>query len=309
MELYSGKISQVPYHEDDVETLSDQTAGLLGLAEPQNASIVETGVAGTANARVSQERTADSGGAGTEMSLKSTSPWEHSMGKKRGPVARETAVQAAKTGAELKRARKQSIKEKKRAANEAQRLDTPFYLAVAEGKPKAKHRAPVPTIPSRITERLDSAVVEDDTDANTQLEFGPLVLDSPASDCLLASGITKPTGIQAEGMGPIVDGESVVLHAMTGSGKTLAFLLPLMQRWAPSLFGDRKGAESSSDGAFRLLLALPTRELAVQVAREVVLLAGGVTAPVELLVDSGVHHDLGKVTAPIVVGSAKILER
>ena len=234
------------------------------------------------------------------------------MTKERRQVTREAAVQAAKTGAELKRARRQSIKEKKRAANEAQRLDTPFYLAVAEGKPKAKHRAPVPTIPSRITERLDSAVVEDDanTSTNTQLEFGPLVLDSPASDCLLASGITKPTGIQMEGMGPIVDGESVVLHAMTGSGKTLAFLLPLMQRWTPSLFGDRKGAKSSSsDSAFRLLLALPTRELAVQVAREVVLLAGGVTAPVELLVDSGVHHDLGKVTAPIVVGSAKILER
>lgn len=308
MELYAGKIARVPYHEN-VEALSDQTASLLGLAEPQKAGIVETEAVGTGNTHVGQQRTADAGGAETEMNTQSKSPLERSMAKKRDPVAREAAVQAAKTGAELKRARKQSIKEKKRAANEAQRLDTPFYLAVAEGKPKARHRAPVPTIPSRITERLDSAVLEDDANTNTQLEFGPLVLDSPASDCLLASGITKPTGIQMEGMGPIVDGESVVLHAMTGSGKTLAFLLPLMQRWTPLLFGGKRGAKTSSDGAFRLLLALPTRELAVQVAREVVLLAGGVTAPVELLVDSGVHHDLGKVTAPIVVGSAKILER
>ncbi|CAN0413160.1 unnamed protein product, partial [Hapterophycus canaliculatus] len=57
-------------------------------------------------------------------------------------------------------------------------------------------------------------------------DFGALTLDSPASDCLLAAGITEPTGIQKAGMGPILNGESVILHAMTGSGKTLAFLLP-----------------------------------------------------------------------------------
>ncbi|CAN0518540.1 unnamed protein product, partial [Scytosiphon promiscuus] len=89
--------------------------------------------------------------------------------------------------------------------------------------------------------------------------------------------ITEPTGIQAAGMGPILAGESVILHAMTGSGKTLTFLLPLMQRWAPGLFS-ATAAGAEADGPFRVLLALPTRELAVQVAREVVLLSGGLTA-------------------------------
>ncbi|CAM9579221.1 unnamed protein product [Ectocarpus sp. 4 AP-2014] len=239
----------------------------------------------------------------------------------------------SRAGVKAKRAEKAAIRRKKRMANEAQQLDTPFYVAVAQGGPKARFRPPVPMVPSRITERLSSAASpgggEEDAAAgaavNTRLDFGPLVLDSPASDCLLAAGITEPTGIQQAGMGPILNGESVILHAMTGSGKTLTFLLPLMQRWTPGLLSTSTAAaasagvngERASDKAgggvsgapWQLLLALPTRELAVQVAREVVLLSGGLTASVELLVDANTFHDLSKVTAPIVVGSAKVLER
>lgn len=247
------------------------------------------------------------------------SPSERAAAKDRDPAAYEAAANAALASTEAKRAAKGVTRDKKRKANKAQQMDTPFYVAVAQGQPKPRFRPPVPTIPSRITERLSSAVAAPESDdsgpANTRLEFGPLVLDSPASDCLLAARITEPTGIQQAGMGPIRNGESVVLHAMTGSGKTLAFLLPLMQRWTPSLFSPasalaRSGtAAEGPDGGFQVLLALPTRELAVQVAREVVLLAGGVTASVELLVDSNVYHNLEAVTAPIVVGSAKVLER
>lgn len=237
--------------------------------------------------------------------------------------------------AEAKRAKKEALRQKKRAANEAQQLDTPFYVPVAQGGPKARFRPPVPMVPSRITERLSSAAVSEiggggggGTAANTRLEFGALVINSPASDCLLAAGITEPTGIQKAGMGPILDGESVILHAMTGSGKTLTFLLPLMQRWTPGLCSPagagtgapggvnagEHGAGNGADGGggkapWQVMLALPTRELAVQVAREVVLLSGGLTSSVELLVDASVFHDLSKVTAPIVVGSAKVLER
>ena len=257
-------------------------------------------------------------------SIATMSPSERQLAKERDPVSYEAAVRLSRSGAEAKRAVKEKTKRKKREANEAQQMDTPFYVAVAQGQPKARFRPQVPMVPSRITERLQSAASAPEGEegsgaANTRLEFGPLVIDSPASDCLLAAGITEPTGIQAAGMGPILAGESVILHAMTGSGKTLAFLLPLMQRWAPGLLsraaasggGGGGGGEGASapDGPFRVLLALPTRELAVQVAREVVLLSGGLTASVELLVDSSVFHDLSTVKAPIVVGSAKVVER
>ena len=239
----------------------------------------------------------------------------------------EAADQRARSraAAEANRAKKEALRQKKRAANEAQQLDTPFYVAVAQGGPKPRFRPPVPMVPSRITERLSSSAAVADggdgggggTTTNTRLEFGALVLNSPASDCLLAAGITHPTGIQKAGMAPILDGESVILHAMTGSGKTLTFLLPLMQRWTPGLFspagpgvnGGGEHGDGVRDAPWQVMLALPTRELAVQVAREVVLLSGGLTSSVELLVDAGVFHDLSKVTAPIVVGSAKVLER
>lgn len=245
-------------------------------------------------------------------------PQRGTRGVKGGPISREDAVRASKVGAELRRIQKESIKKRKKEANEAQRLDTPFYIAVAEGKPKARYRPPAPTIPSRITESISSAIPSPEDGSNASLQFGPFVLESPASDCLRAAGITEPTGIQEAGMEPILNGESVILHAMTGSGKTLAFLVPLMQRWAPAFVslrsrddrgrGMTRGA-NGPDEAFRVILAMPTRELAVQVAREAMLLAGGMTASVELLVDSGAPHDLSRVTAPIVVGSAKALER
>lgn len=247
-----------------------------------------------------------------EQSIKT--PQRVTQGVKGDPISREDAIRASKVGAELRRIQKESIKKKKKEANEAQRLDTPFYIAVAEGKPKARYRPPAPTIPSRITESISTAISSPEDGLNTNLQFGPFMLDSPASDCLLAAGITEPTGIQQAGMEPILKGESVILHAMTGSGKTLAFLLPLMQRWAPAFVSlrsrDGRGrgmtrVANGPDEAFRVILALPTRELAVQVAREAVLLAGGVTSSVELLVDSGTPHDLSKVTAPIVMGSAK----
>lgn len=350
--MYEDKVTEMYAREKEVPLLCDVASSLLGLAEhTEDDSVGNDGVATTAIPAIPSEAPGiaelaevrvlqttkvqkDSGVPIDDVSsdeaqaaegvsasscvlnasmLKRMSPSEHKSARKRHPVAYEAAVRVAKTGADAKRALKQILKEKKRAANDAQKLDTPFYLTVTSGKPKTKYHAPVSNVPSRITERLSSAVCIGAEKANTRLNFGPLVLDSPASDCLLAAGITKPTGIQMEAMGPILDGESVILHAMTGSGKTLTFLLPLMQRWRPSLPSTKHpgiNAESDrSDWAFRVLIALPSRELAVQVAREAVLLAGGVTAAVELLVDSGTHHDLGKVTAPIVVGSAKILER
>jgi superfamily II DNA/RNA helicase len=68
-----------------------------------------------------------------------------------------------------------------------------------------------------------------------------------------------------------------MLHAMTGSGKTLAFLLPLMAR-----------VSQKPKQPVQVIITVPTRELAVQIAREAVLLGGGQTSNVELIVDAQV---------------------
>ncbi|CAM9373180.1 unnamed protein product [Laminaria digitata] len=336
---YEGKVVKVAAGaESDIESLCDSVARLVvtrplpdsgGASGPADGAVGRVGLGATKHAvDVDSEEEAQEEAEVEEeaqeeegpllASIATMSPSERQLAEERDPASYEAAVRLSRSGAEAKRAAKEKTKQKKRDANEAQQMDTPFYVAVAQGQPKARFRPQAPTVPSRITERLQSAASAPEgegaggTAANTRLQFGPLVIDSPASDCLLAAGITEPTGIQAAGMGPILAGESVILHAMTGSGKTLTFLLPLMQRWAPGLFSASAagaGAEAEADGPFRVLLALPTRELAVQVAREVVLLSGGLTASVELLVDSSVFHDLSSVKAPIVVGSAKVLER
>lgn len=253
----------------------------------------------------------------TPARLLAISPSERLRVQELDPKGYETAKEASRAAAELRLQNKRMIREKKRAANEAQRMDTPFYLAVAGGNSKSRAPFPPPqTIPSRILEKIPSQEGKHAGAGNRRMDFGSIVLDSPASDCLLAAGISKPTGIQLAAMGPVFDGESVILHAMTGSGKTLAFLLPLMKRWASSFVGSkspdglrRVSDDGRGDPAFGVLIALPTRELAIQVAREAVLLSGGVTASVELLVNPDEPCDLGRITAPIVVGSAKVLER
>ena len=68
-------------------------------------------------------------------------------------------------------------------------------------------------------------------------------------------GITEPTAVQAQAIGPIMDGKNVVFQAATGSGKTLAFLLPLLQKIE---------AEPNPAKAVRLVIVSPTFELASQ---------------------------------------------
>ena len=68
-------------------------------------------------------------------------------------------------------------------------------------------------------------------------------------------GITEPTAVQAQAIGPIMDGKNVVFQAATGSGKTFAFLLPLLQKIE---------AEPNPAKAVRLVIVSPTFELASQ---------------------------------------------
>lgn len=68
-------------------------------------------------------------------------------------------------------------------------------------------------------------------------------------------GYAEPTPIQAQAIGPLLEGRDVMGKAQTGTGKTAAFTLPMLQR----LEGD----------ALQVLVLTPTRELAIQVAEAV----------------------------------------
>ena len=78
---------------------------------------------------------------------------------------------------------------------------------------------------------------------------------------LAARGYTTPTPVQAAVLAADAAGKDLLVSAQTGSGKTVAFGLAL----APTLLGD---AERFQKGPVRGLVIAPTRELALQVQRE-----------------------------------------
>jgi len=71
-----------------------------------------------------------------------------------------------------------------------------------------------------------------------------------------AAGYRRPFPIQAEAIGPLLEGRNIIGQAKAGSGKTLAFGIPLIQ------------AVDENQPWVQGLVLSPTRELAVQITLE-----------------------------------------
>ena len=91
----------------------------------------------------------------------------------------------------------------------------------------------------------------------TTTQFADLGIDQDLVDALSERGITSPFDIQALTIPDGLAGRDVCGKAKTGSGKTLAFGIPLIQRLP-------RGTPKRPTG----LALVPTRELAVQVCKE-----------------------------------------
>ncbi len=91
-------------------------------------------------------------------------------------------------------------------------------------------------------------------------EFAPLGLDNRLIKRLDVLGFTQPTEIQQQAIPYGLSGRDLLASSKTGSGKTLAFLLPAIHRVL------RTKPLSPNDP--RVLILLPTRELARQVFNE-----------------------------------------
>ncbi len=88
------------------------------------------------------------------------------------------------------------------------------------------------------------------------------------AEALSARNYVEPTPVQASVMAPEAQGRDMVVSAQTGSGKTVAFGLAM----ATELLNAEGQAESV--GQPLSLVIAPTRELALQVSRELVWLYG-----------------------------------
>jgi superfamily II DNA/RNA helicase len=91
--------------------------------------------------------------------------------------------------------------------------------------------------------------------ANKTSKFGPLSISSDFSELLLECGYKRPMPIQKMAMHEVAKGVNVVIHAATGSGKTLAFLVPLIAQIQP-------------EDALRVVVMVPSQELAIQISAE-----------------------------------------
>ncbi|MDF1700181.1 MAG: DEAD/DEAH box helicase [Planctomycetota bacterium] len=84
---------------------------------------------------------------------------------------------------------------------------------------------------------------------------------------IAAAGYIEPSPIQA-GMIPLVlEEKNVVGRAQTGTGKTAAFLIPLLGLLEP-VEDAAEDPDASPTGPVRILIVAPTRELAIQIAKE-----------------------------------------
>jgi ATP-dependent RNA helicase RhlE len=99
------------------------------------------------------------------------------------------------------------------------------------------------------------------------------------ADGIKRLGYEKPTPIQEQAMGPVLEGRDLMGLAETGTGKTAAFVLPLSQRL---LDGPR--------GRIRALVLAPTRELAQQ-THEVLTIVGKDTKLRSATVYGGVGYE------------------
>ena len=99
------------------------------------------------------------------------------------------------------------------------------------------------------------------------MSFNELGLSAELLAAVNAQGYTTPTPIQQQGIPAVLSGQDLMACAQTGTGKTAAFVLPILHRL--TVAHDQKGHISRDGASPRILVLVPTRELAAQVEESV----------------------------------------
>ncbi len=98
---------------------------------------------------------------------------------------------------------------------------------------------------------MSEVIRQSSLDSFEEFDLSPEVLRGVKS-----AGYVKPFPVQSKAIGPLMAGRDVIGQARAGSGKTAAFGIPLLH------------AVNPSDRRVQALVLAPTRELAVQISRE-----------------------------------------
>jgi len=153
--------------------------------------------------------------------------------------------------------------------------------------------APITEITEELAKPDALAPVKPDSPTFAELGARPETVEA-----LAASGIHRSFAIQEYALPIAIRGADLIGQAPTGTGKTLGFGVPLLERL--------KSPAEGTDGRAQALVVVPTRELCIQVARD--LKMAGLTRGVRVLaIYGGVAYepqtDALKRGVEIIVGT------
>ncbi len=124
------------------------------------------------------------------------------------------------------------------------------------------------------------------TDSHSDaVSFASLGLEPRVMQGITAAGFVNCTPIQARTLPNALAGHDVAGQAQTGTGKTAAFLVALYQTLLT-----RPAAAARSATSVRALIVAPTRELAVQIHHDALIL-GAYTGLRQLVVFGGIDYE------------------
>lgn len=104
-----------------------------------------------------------------------------------------------------------------------------------------------------------------DTTHLSDTKFSDLPLVPEIQSAIQEAGFEYCTPIQAKTLPVSLQGKDIAGQAQTGTGKTVAFLLPAMQHL---LKHPRENKNQRGQSEVRFLILSPTRELAIQIAKD-----------------------------------------
>ncbi|KAK5915186.1 hypothetical protein CesoFtcFv8_000803 [Champsocephalus esox] len=164
--------------------------------------------------------------------------------------------------------KKKKKKDKKKNSEEiTEKKEKKHKKAEAVTNGHSSTNTPVQTpIPTPAHSSDDSASdSEKDTGLTPQQKAGAFSnfrISQVTIDKLKARGVTYLFDIQSKTFDSVFDGEDVIAQARTGTGKTFSFAIPLVEKL------QRDPVDSARGRAPKVLVLTPTRELAIQVAKD-----------------------------------------
>ncbi|XP_041649809.1 nucleolar RNA helicase 2 [Cheilinus undulatus] len=129
--------------------------------------------------------------------------------------------------------------------------------------PNTPVQTPIQTpSPSSEDSSSDSEKETELTPEQKEGAFSNFRISQVTIDKLKARGVTYLFDIQVKTFNPVYDGEDVIGQARTGTGKTFSFAIPLVEKLQKESVAPVRGRPP------KVLVLAPTRELAIQVAKD-----------------------------------------